>query len=119
MSVSLSNLYSGSFGSVGFMELYESAMSPAEPDVTEDYTLTHIPGGDTTLLQTSGKVATSFELPVACDGAQKNALRSKVGDDDTLSYHEGEISCHLLAVVDIRRVAGLEIYKLKLRLVQT
>lgn len=99
----LSPHYDGSFGGTGFMEIFDG-LAGVEPDTAGDVSITHIPGGNTTVIQTSGLIAQQIDLPIGVDAAELSALRGKVLSRATLVYHAGSGNARLLKVKNVRFV---------------
>ncbi len=99
MSV-LAPYYDGSFDGTGFMELFPNQIA-VEPDTAGEASITHIPGGSTTVIQTAGLIAQTLDLAVGMDGAQLTALRGKVLNRATLIYHAGSVNARLMKVKSV------------------
>jgi len=102
VSFDLSNYYDSSFAGVSFWEQYESGYSANEPPVEEEIALMHIPGGNSSVLQSFGRLARRFDLPIAIQVADLATLLTKVGVSGTLVCHLGSISARLTKVDNIR-----------------
>jgi hypothetical protein len=90
--------YDGTFKSIGFMELYADGVTGAQPDTEEEVTAQHIPGGDRTVLQSSGRLIGSFTLPVGVEAAQLASLRAAVGSSGSLVWSGGTRTARLSKV---------------------
>lgn len=87
--MALSQYYDGSFSSVSFFEQVDGAFTSAGPDKVEDAAKLRIPGGNTTVVQTFGLLAATFDLPIAVSTAQLTALQAKRGTTGTLVCSHG------------------------------
>lgn len=105
MADNLSARYDGSFGGVSFWEQFDNGLSAAEPDIREEATIIHIPGSNNSVIQSTGKIARTLELPVAVMAAQLTSLRAKVGTTGTLVYHAGSASARLTGLSGARKVS--------------
>jgi hypothetical protein len=92
--------YDGSFGGIGFMELFPNQIA-VEPDTAAEFTATHISGGNTTFIQTAGLIAQTLDLAIGADAAELSALRGKVLTHATLVYHAGSVSARLMRVKSV------------------
>jgi hypothetical protein len=113
----LSPLYDSSFAGVSFLELFDDGFG-VEPDTAEDVTLTRIPGGNTTVIQSSGRIAKTLDLPIGAEGSEITSLRGKVGTSGSLVYHAGTVTARLIGVRQVRK-AAIGGYKAVLNLVIT
>lgn len=112
----LSDSYDGSFGGTDFMELYEG-LAAVEPDTALEFSVTHIPGGNTTVIQSAGLIAQTLDLPIGADAADLAALRGKVGTRATLIYHAGSVNARLMKVKNVRSVYSSGSYAAVLELI--
>ena len=87
--MALSQHYNMSFSGVQAWEQTDGAFTSAGPDKVEDSTKLHIPGGNTTVVQTFGLLASTFDLPIAVETAQLTALQAKRGTTGTLICSHG------------------------------
>ncbi len=105
MPPSLTNMYDASFDSNGFVELYNNQLV-IEPDTAIETSITHIPGGNTTVVQSSGLIAQTLDLPIAAEGSIITTLRGLVGSRKTLVTHSGSTSARLLHVKGVQKEYG-------------
>lgn len=110
--MALSSIYDASFGSIGFLELFDGGLSGPEAGVAEVFTEYHHDGSDDTTLVLFGKQIRTLELPIACMAAQRTSLEGAQGSTATLTYHRGaESGWTLIAVRDMRKVRKVDAYK--------
>lgn len=117
----LSDLYDSSFDGISFMELFEESGFAVEPDTGVEYSVVHIPGGSTTVVQSSGQAADTLDLPIGVMSAELASLRSKArsATRGTLVWHRstGE-SARLMKVKHVRKAGhGIDGYKCQLEFV--
>lgn len=112
----LSDKYDSSFGGTGFLELYEG-LAAVEPDTAAEFSATHIPGGNTTVIQTAGLIAQQLDLSIGADAAELTALRGKVLTRAALVYHAGSVSARLMKVKNVRSVYSSGSYAAVLELI--
>ncbi len=106
-----------SFGAISFGEGQGGRTYPVWGRAAE-YSLTHIPGGSTTILQTSGRQADTLNLPIQCTAAQLASLYSAVDTVATLTYSYGSRSAYLAEVSNVEeQLAGKDLYFATLKLV--
>jgi hypothetical protein len=111
----LSPHYDASFDGVSFWEQTSSNIYQQAPITTEGGAL-HTPASDSNTFDDQGAGAQPFEITVGVDGAEYLALMSKRGDNGTLAYSGGSLTCTLIAILDHPgRVGALDIYKIGLR----
>jgi hypothetical protein len=110
--------YDGSFAGIGFMELYEG-LTAVEPDTAGDVSYTKIPGGNTTVIQTSGLALQQFDLAIGVDAADLAALRGKVLSSGSLVYHAGTRTARLIKLKNPRYVHNSGSYAAVLELALT
>lgn len=91
------------FNSTAFLESYDNGLSAPSPDVVLDYTLYHVPDGNTTVLISNGQIAASFDVAIVCDTIVLSTLQGYVGDSHTLDYSGGNITATLLGVFGARK----------------
>jgi len=87
--MALSQYYNMSFAGIQAWEQVDGAFTSAGPDKVEETAKLHIPGGNTTVIQTFGLQAATFDLPVAVETAQLTALQGKRGTTGTLVCSHG------------------------------
>jgi hypothetical protein len=111
-------VYNGSFGGTSFMELYDGQLA-VEPDSGVEYTTVHIPGGDTIVVQTSGRAPRTLDLPIAVKATELTALHTKANNATraSLVYHAGTTSARLMKVKDVRSAPLVDAYRAVLELV--
>lgn len=114
----LTDAYNASFDSVSFMEQF-SGQFALEPDSGVESSITHIPGGDVNVIQTSGQGPRKLDLPIAVAGANLTLLRSKATSATraSLVYHAGTTNARLLSVKSVRAAAADDAYFATLELV--
>jgi hypothetical protein len=111
-----SESYDASFKSIGFLELFESSYSSAEQDTEEEIAVQHLPGSNTSIIQSSGRLKTALTLPIAALSSQISSLRAAVGSSGTLAWHKGSQTGRLTKVSGVQKVRGLDVYKAVLTL---
>jgi len=87
--MALSQYYNMSFAGVSAWEQVDGAFTSGGPDSIEDTAKLRIPGSNTTVIQTFGKLSATFDLPVAVESAQLAALQAKRGTTGTLVCSHG------------------------------
>lgn len=93
-----------SFNGIGFNERGEGAQTfPAWRRKAES-TVTHIPGGNTNVIQTSGRSADTLALKIRCTASQLTSLYSAVGSRGTLNYSYGSRTAFLDEISDVQEV---------------
>lgn len=114
----LTDAYNGSFDSVSFMEQFAGQLA-GEPDSGVESSITHIPGGNVNVIQTSGQGPRKLDLPIAVAGANLTLLRSKAtsATRGSLIYHAGTTNARLLSVKAVRAHAVDDAYFATLELV--
>ena len=112
----LSPLYDGSFAGVSFFELFDGGFG-IEPDRMEDVSITHIPGGDNKVTQSSGLQPQTLELPVGVEGAELTSLKGKVGHSGSLVTHMGTQTARCIGIKQVQKSGELDGYKAVLVLV--
>lgn len=112
----LDTYYDGSFGGTSFVELYEG-LAAVEPDTGGESSVTHIPGGNTTVIQTAGLVAKTLDLSIGANTAELRALEGKVLSRATLVYHAGSVNARLMKVKNLRYVYSSGSYAAVLELI--
>ncbi len=103
MTLDLTSSYDASFGGVSFMELVDGAFTTPGGDLIEDFALLHIPGGNTSVLQSFGMLAQQLDLSIAINGTTVAALAAKAGTSGTLVYHGGSISARMTGITQPRK----------------
>jgi len=100
----LSTSYDAAFDGVDFWELTESGWY-VEPDTGVEYSVTHIPGGSTTVVQSAGQATTTLDLPIGVEAADLADLQSKARSArrGELEYHAGTQMVRLMKVKNVRR----------------
>jgi hypothetical protein len=116
--MNLSDSYDGSFGGTGFLEIFDGQLG-VEPDTGVEYSVTHIPGGSTTIVQSSGQSADTMDLPIAVEAAELSALRTKARSATraTLVWHGGSQQARLMKVKQVRKASVADAYKATLELI--
>jgi hypothetical protein len=111
----LSPHYNSSFDGTSFWEQSASGFYSQRPITTTGGPQKQ-PASDTATFDDQGEGAEPFELEVGVDGAEYAALLAKRGDNGTLAYSGGSVTCTLIAVIDQPGKAGaLDAYKIRLR----
>src|SRR5262245_51673703 len=106
-----------SFGAIEFGEGQGGRSYPVWGREAE-YSLTHIPGGNTSVLQTSGKQADMLSLPIQCTTAQLASLYAAVDTIATLTYSYGTRNAYLTGVTNVEeQLAGKDVYFATLKLI--
>lgn len=107
-----------SFGGTEFLELFDGRLG-VEPDTGVEYSVTHIPGGSVTIVQSSGQAADTMDLPIGCTGANLSSLRTKARSATraTLVWHRGSEQARLVRVKSVQKVANVDAYKAVLEFV--
>lgn len=90
-----------SFRSINFIEEDEG---PALPGREEDITVTHIPGGNLTNIQSSGNMIQSIETRAVVDRATFNSLVAAVGQTGSATLFLGTHNMRLSKVSPATRV---------------
>lgn len=103
MALDLSPIYDSSFGGVSFLELVQDAFTFPGADLSEEFALLHIPGGNTSVLQSFGFQAQQLDLSIAINGSTVASLVAKAGTSGTLVYHGGSISARLTGITQPRK----------------
>lgn len=107
--MAFSDYYNATFDGTGFMEQYQSHFSAPRPAKKLEYTSRKVPGGDRTIIESTGIVRAEFSVPIACLEANLDTLESKVGSKKQLVRRIGTLSnVVLLAVQDQVRIQGSE-----------
>jgi hypothetical protein len=106
-----------SFGAISFGEGQGGRSFPVWGRAAE-HSVTHIPGGNISILQTSGKQADTLSLPIQCTAAQLASLYSAVDTVATLIYSYGSRSAYLSEVSNVEeQQAGQDMYFATLKLI--
>lgn len=115
---SLSTFYDASFGGTSFWEQYEGGLA-VEADTGVEYSVTHIPGGSTTVVQSSGQAADTLDLPIGVMAAELTTLRTKARSATraSLVWHKGTENARLMKVKNVRKAAGFDAYHATLEFV--
>lgn len=99
-----------SFGSIQFGEGQGGRTYPVWGRAAE-YSVTHIPGGNTSIIQTSGKMADRLQLPIQCTAAELASLYSAVDTVQTLTYGYGSRSAYMAEISNVEeQLAGKDLY---------
>lgn len=94
------------FDGNSFHESFDGGLGGPAPDTLLDYTAYHVPGGDTTVIISSGKAAQTFDVPAVFSSVSLAIFQAAVGDTGTLSYSGGSVTATLIGVVGARREQG-------------
>lgn len=108
--------YTGSFRSTSFQELFDN-QNAIEADVLEDISITKIPGGNVSVIQSSGQVSRTLDLAVAAEPADMASLQTKVGTSGSLVYRKGTQTARLVGVTNTRYNAIWQCYTATLKLI--
>lgn len=120
--MAFSDYYNATFDSVGFMEEYSGRFSAPRPSKELEYTARKVPGGDITVVESTGKVKKEFTIPIACLEAQLDLLESKVSSKKTLVRTIGTFNnIVLLKVTDQKEFSngGEDIWRANLTFIET
>lgn len=85
---------SASFGGSTFGERHQGGVFPRFGREAE-YTLVHIPGGSTTIIQSAGRTADKLTIEAKCTSGELTALLAKVDTVASLVYSGGTRSAYL------------------------
>ncbi len=111
----LSSFYNMSFDGVSAWEQSSSGFYPQRP-VTTRGDAQKQPASNSSAFDDRGEANDPFELTVGVDGAEYAALLAKRGDNGTLTYSGGSVTCTLIAIIDQPGKAGPhDAYKVGLR----
>jgi hypothetical protein len=84
-----------SFGGATFKERGQNAQTFPTWSRKADSAATHVPGGNVTVIETSGLAADRLSLGIRCSGAELTALYAKVDTIGTLIFSGGTRSAYL------------------------
>jgi hypothetical protein len=84
-----------------------------EADIAE----IHIPGGNTTVIQSAGLSADKLALRIRCTQAQLDALRNVVGTSGSLVYSYGTRTAFLRNISDVQEILASGKYYATLNLI--
>jgi hypothetical protein len=106
-----------SFGGTAFGERGNNAATFPRWKRAAVFSVTQIPGGNTTILQSGGRTADTLSLRVRCTEAQLTALYAKVDTTATLVIAAGTRSAYLAAIEVEEVLAGRDVFFATLELV--
>ncbi len=92
---------SSTFGGAAFGERHQSGMFPRFGREAV-YTLHHVPGSNTTILQRAGRTADMLTVEALCTGAQLTALLALVDSTAGLVYSGGTRSAYLAKLTPLQ-----------------
>lgn len=84
-----------------------------EADISE----IHIPGGNTTVIQSAGLSADKLALRIRCTREQMDALRNVVGTSGALVYSYGTRTAFLRSITDPQEILDSGLYFATLNLI--
>jgi hypothetical protein len=87
-----------SFGSISFSERGQNGQFFPAWSRASKHTVTEIPGGNVSIIQTAGLSADRLQLTIRCTGSQLASLYGAVGAIATLTYSYGSRSAFLAQV---------------------
>jgi hypothetical protein len=100
----------GSFRSNSFEERGQGGQTFDVWGRSADVSVTHIPGGNTTVIQSAGLNADRLNLRIKCTKAQLDALRNVVGTSGSLVIAYGTRNAFLEAIADVQEIYVHEEY---------
>lgn len=115
-SISDSEVATASFRGTAMMELYSNGATQAESETAEEASVRHVPGGNRSVIQSSGLLQQQITLPVGVTASALTALRGAVGKSGSLVWHGGTRTARLSSVNGVEKVAGHDAYKANLLL---
>lgn len=89
-----------SFAGVDFNERGQGAKLFPTWGRKADSAITHIPGGNKTIIDSSGLLADRLQLAIRCTESQLNSLYSKVDTVGSLVYARGTFQAYLDEISD-------------------
>jgi len=91
---------SATFGGSTFGERHQGGMFPRFGREAE-YTIVHVPGGSTTIIQTAGRTADKLTIEAKCSSSELTALIGKVDTTASLVYSGGTRSAYLAKLTPV------------------
>lgn len=81
------------------------------------FSVTQIPGGNTTILQSAGRTADTLTLVARCTESELNALLGKVGTQASLVYSGGTRTAYLASIDPEEILADRDVFFAPLELI--